>query len=338
LIFQQVKDETLWNEKGKSYSLGEIVAESSDRIEDIKLQFRQFQVQIADAVQLIEDAKKKADQAKSGGETSAGTYTSYLDAIYQVLGKTFDQGIIGLLPPGARWQKNITRYKMILYHTRQLIQVYQLRQYGACISHALVILQQCDSSLSSRAPSLFRYASFLASVAGAQTADQVKDAIEAAALPAGSFSLKRKADRDLSINAYVGFWGGWAVPPQRTESGSGTLGMAAPIGITCTWGNLNCWIQALSVHLNVLDFGVPLNTFFKDSSGLPGDLHFKNFLSLGGGLLFHVRNAPFTWGIFGTYTPEIRNIADLPNKLSTWRFLFMIALDIPIFDLNAQAE
>ena len=180
---------------------------------------------------------------------------------------------------------------------------------------------------------MFRYTSFLASIAGAQNSSDVKDAISAAALPAGSYSLKRKAEIDLSVNSYVGVSGGGDfIYDQKTAF---IVGVAAPIGVSYTW---QCNQQPMSIHLNLFDFGIPLSYSFRDSSGLPANIQFKNLLALGGGFLWHCKDSPISTGILATYTPDIRDMKGLSDKQSSWRVMLLVAVDIPIFDIYSKSE
>lgn len=52
---------------------------------------------------------------------------------------------------------------------------------------------------------IFKYANFFASVVKAESADDVANAIESAALPAGSYSIKQRAVFNISLNGYIGY-------------------------------------------------------------------------------------------------------------------------------------
>jgi hypothetical protein len=337
LIFQQIKDyKLLKDSSGKWHSLGNLVSENSknlEKIEMIKQQSRVLQNFISETTQAIETAKKYYDNAKNQGQ-SLNLYLNYLDAVFQIFEKSLDQGIFTLIPLQKDWQQKINTYELIIFHIRQLIQNYQQKEYAACISNTMVILQLCDNDFGKHVPMLFHYASFLASLTEAKDADQVKNAIEAAALPVGSFSLKRKSSQDLSINAYVGLGNGW-----ETLQNGYFLGLTAPIGISYSFRLGDGFIQAMSIHFNLFDFGMPLSANLKDSSKVPTNLQLKNLLALGPGILFHFHDLPLTSGVSFTYTPDVRNVTGIPDKQSSWKLMFFIAVDIPIFDIfNISSE
>ena len=103
-------------------------------------------------------------------------------------------------------------------------------------------------SLSRPTPDLFtslgqvvRYGSFMASVAQAKNADDVKDALEAAALPVGSSSIKRRSFRSISVNAFVGVTAGaeYAYLDNQLNHFADfrpNLGPTAPLGLALSWG------------------------------------------------------------------------------------------------------
>jgi hypothetical protein len=93
---------------------------------------------------------------------------------------------------------------------------------------------------------IVRYGSFMAAVAQAKSSDDVKEALEAAALPVGSASIKRRSFSSISVNAFVGVTTGaeyaFLTDGQR---GAGLLninsyrfnvGPTAPIGLAMSWG------------------------------------------------------------------------------------------------------
>ncbi|MBF9141278.1 hypothetical protein [Hymenobacter properus] len=95
-------------------------------------------------------------------------------------------------------------------------------------------------------PQLVRYGSFMAAVAQAKNADDVKSALEAAALPVGSSSIKRLSFSSFSINAFTGVTTGaeyaYLTQAQRVAGLPDVnywrynLGPTAPIGLSWAWG------------------------------------------------------------------------------------------------------
>ncbi|TGE13500.1 hypothetical protein [Hymenobacter elongatus] len=92
-------------------------------------------------------------------------------------------------------------------------------------------------------PQLIRYGQFMAAVAEARKAEDVHNALKAAALPTGSSSIKRQTFVNVSLNAYAGLNAGgeWL---QGSANGRllvskqlrGAAGFTAPIGLAISWG------------------------------------------------------------------------------------------------------
>jgi hypothetical protein len=119
--------------------------------------------------------------------------------------------------------------------------------------------------------SFLNYASFGANVVKAESSEDVKKAIKAVALPAGSSSIKKTTDFNIALNAYVGFVYGEDKPSRdkytvtdangdKVEvalNGGRALAVYAPIGVTFSKGMLfskrNPW--SISAFISVIDIG-----------------------------------------------------------------------------------
>jgi hypothetical protein len=106
-------------------------------------------------------------------------------------------------------------------------------------------------------PQIVRYGSFMAAIAQAKTSGDVKDALEAAALPVGSASIKRRSFSSISVNAFVGITGGaeWAYLT-KAQPGNNiddinslkpNVGPTAPIGLSFAWGRQG-YVQPLRLR------------------------------------------------------------------------------------------
>ncbi|MFK5143357.1 hypothetical protein ACI4A9_28040, partial [Klebsiella pneumoniae] len=79
--------------------------------------------------------------------------------------------------------------------------------------------------------SFVKYGTLISTVANAQSSEEVKQALNASVLPAGSYSIKRKTNWSFSINAYVGAY--WSYSNSAINKDSiPRLGLTAPVGFT----------------------------------------------------------------------------------------------------------
>jgi hypothetical protein len=338
LIFQRIKDYPLSNYGGNQYTLSsafKLLSEKKYSLVQLRGILEMLQGKFSQLSQAIENSKARADSLRRIGGAPFTIYLSYTDAALQIVEYALDQRLIDLCKLWQDPPPDVSRYRLIAFHTRQLLEQFQQQQYAASISHTLVILQLCNTH--GKFPDrFFRDAAFLASIAEAKSAGDIKSALQAAALPVGSFAIKRKASFDVSVNSYIGLGLGMDFPNHSVRKFLG--GLASPVGVTLSWGNLQGWIQACSAHINLLDFGIPLNASFADSGKIPTDLQLKHLLALGPGFICHIRNSPFSIGLLATYTPEVRAIAGVPGKQSTWRGMLLFSVDFPLFDIYANAE
>ncbi|MEM8523793.1 MAG: hypothetical protein AAGG68_04075 [Bacteroidota bacterium] len=187
------------------------------------------------------------------------------------------------------------------------------------------------------------YGTFMANIVAAQTADQVKGAIKAVAVPPGSSSVKRSAKFNVALNSYFG--GGFyqetltnSLIQQNAQSGS--VGLAVPVGITASVGGLGKsgnWSYSLFVP--ILDIGaVTAYRIDQQNVGANGnlpELTFGNLIAPGGYLILNFPKSPFSISAGAQFGPQTRKItingADLTS--SAWRYGLTATIDVPIFNL-----
>jgi uncharacterized protein YjgD (DUF1641 family) len=199
---------------------------------------------------------------------------------------------------------------------------------------------------------LIKYGSFLANVAKAETAEEVKQAIEAIALPVGSASIKKVSATNISLNAYVGISPGYE-RNSAADTYKFTFGVTSPVGVafskgrqrTCsgtTTGTSGEKRFSNTLFFSLIDLGAVTAYRFDDSntSALP-QLTLQNIFAPG---LYYVRgiaNAPISWGIGGQLGPALRDlkvaIPDAKNDIN-FSARFFIAVDIPIINLFTKTN
>ncbi len=186
---------------------------------------------------------------------------------------------------------------------------------------------------------------FTTSIAKAENAKAVKEALESYALPTGSYTLKRNAALNVSINAYPGILYGYDINSYR-ETNTITMKMeqlegsaiaiTAPVGLSITpfTGNLSFFIP-------IIDIGAPLRLRLyegddKDTTikKLP-ELSFENIFTPGFYLTYGLWDSPFA--LYGgvQYGPELAIEGDditIADK-SSWSLNIGVVVDIPLFTI-----
>ncbi len=186
--------------------------------------------------------------------------------------------------------------------------------------------------------SLLRYGAFIAAVAEAKNSDEVKNAIESAALPVGSYSIKRNSTSSIALNSFVGIYGAFESVKQGQDDKHGAnLSLIAPIGIGCSWGLGNQ--GSLELNLGILDLGAVASLRFADDTTktLPA-FKLENIFAPSFSVSYGFPGSPIL--IAGTlqYGPQLRSISSSGTELetSTWRLGVALAVDLPLLSLYAN--
>lgn len=219
------------------------------------------------------------------------------------------------------------------------------QKYSAAIYDATILLNNLNADnndLKKMTKSFVKYGTLISTVAGAQSSDEVKEALEASVLPVGSSSIKRKTNWSFSINAYVGaFWSykNTAVSQDSIPS----LGLAAPIGFTASKGTRKGNWGGFSANIQIIDLGALVNYYLinGDAATLPNDFNVKlsNIFSPGFNLLYNIPKTPLSVGWGGQYIPTLykyEQINGANNLVATnaWRWQISLLVDIPLFNLK----
>lgn len=116
------------------------------------------------------------------------------------------------------------------------------------------------SMLVGNIPKILKYGTFMANIVQSDSAAEIRSAIEAAALPVGSFTIKRESRWNMSLNAYLGGYYGKEKLNNNSStelsSWSKSYGVWVPIGIAASYGlgrHKNC--GSVSLFLSLIDLG-----------------------------------------------------------------------------------
>ena len=173
--------------------------------------------------------------------------------------------------------------------------------------------------------------SFAANMAEAKSSDEVKAAIESAALPPGSFSVKQRSSWSIGVNAYVGY--GWDFSDKELYAKS----VYAPIGFAISKGLSRKHGGALSLFVSLVDVGsfvsYRLNNGFTDS--LKQEVRLESIISPSAQLVLGVPKLPISIAAGWRETPRLfyNNSQSFSIVNSHIVFNFSILIDIPVFNI-----
>jgi hypothetical protein len=203
-------------------------------------------------------------------------------------------------------------------------------------------------------PQTIQIIHFINDMAKAENSDDVKDAIQAFALPAGSYSLKRQQKFTFSVNSYPGIMGSFETTwKNKTAYLTGTPSFTAPVGLNFCWGAPRGMSHSLFVP--VIDVGAftrmylfsskidPADTGSTEMAKLP-EFSFMNLFSPGAYYALGFRKTPlslyagFQWG------PSLREVKKEEGEIKTvnnynsMRISVGLVLDIPLWNIHSKSR
>jgi len=225
------------------------------------------------------------------------------------------------------------------------------QNYNALVLHLSSILADILGSNYDFKDQFIKYGTFMASIVEADNSDEVKAAIEAAVLPVGSSSIKRETDFNISLNAYLGPYGGAEyLPALKEDQWAPALGITAPVGVAVSWGNFGkgktgcqgkvSGGKSLTLFIPVIDIGSMASfRVGNDSSEVASEVKLANIISPGLYLYYGFGKSPISIGLGGQIGPQLREVtaSDINiDKNYYFRFGFNIVVDIPFFNLYTK--
>lgn len=242
-------------------------------------------------------------------------------------------------------------------------------KYGLVITQSITILDTL--SIGARYPHFFatykKYGLFIANVAQAKSGAEVKEVLEVAALPVGSYQIKRNTLFDISLNTYAGvFVGGEQLNSDKgtnpnVHNSAGIIGFTAPVGLAFSWGVTtqgsapanefhNTFTKdtkamyltgtSWTTFLSIIDVGAI--TAFRlsndDTQNLP-DFTWSNIVAPGLYEIVGLKNTPLSIGAGAQLGPQLRSVSGSTTaniSESNWSFRVFLAVDIPIFSFYSK--
>lgn len=215
------------------------------------------------------------------------------------------------------------------------------KQHTAAILHLTLLLAELIDGprMDKLRSGVMRYGSFMASIADAQTSEEVKHIVEAFALPVGSSAIKKHFNFNISLNAYVGPTAGFENYIDFNAIGSKPfVALHAPVGIAASWGMNG---HSVSAFFPIIDIGAFTAFRFEDpySASLP-EINFSNIIAPGAYIVWGIPKVPISVGFGGQMGPNLRkiNINSAQIEGRAWRIGAFISVDIPIVNIYTSGR
>ena len=266
--------------------------------------------------------------------------------------------------------------------TDHLVNIYLLskeEKYGLVI---VELLKTVDATgLKKKNPNLYdilnKYGTFIANVAQAKSGQDVKEALDIAALPVGSYKIKRNTLSEISLNAYPGLALGVEYrqdAPANVASSTAVVAFTAPIGLGFNWGNRKDAVRdtveinaiktsnrneyltykkgtvrrsrvvtgaSHSLFISMIDIGAVTAFRINDDATekLP-EFTWENILAPGVFYVYGIKNSPLSIGGGLQYGPQLRKITATNAEISESMFSarIFLSVDVPLFSFFSRTE
>jgi len=189
-----------------------------------------------------------------------------------------------------------------------------------------------------------KYATFMAAMVEAENPEAVKSIIKAAALPAGSSSIKKNSSFNISLQSYVGVY-------LRTDVGKNSIknnawdhkfGVIAPFGVSFNIGLGK--VGSIGLFTSFIDVGAIVDYEIKtdSTSSIEYKIELGQIFSPGVYAVYGFGfNIPLTFGVGCQYGPGLIEIKDsmttVVNNPSV-RLNIFLAFDIPIITFHNRGR
>lgn len=203
-------------------------------------------------------------------------------------------------------------------------------------SYSTIVPLRFDPKLHQNMVSLIH---FINDLAAAKNSDDVAAAIEAVALPSGSYAIKRNSICNISINSFPGIMPALEMTRMNgTTYGAFSAGFTAPLGFCISKGGDKG--SSDGVFISVIDIGAVTRLRFdaQDSTSSLPEFNFSNILAPG--IFYHhgFRKTPLSLNIGLQYGPNLRTINPDGSTKSyeSMRLGVGLVLDIPLLNLHTK--
>ncbi len=276
---------------------------------------------------------------------------------------------ISIIHPSLQCPKELIDAFNLSSKTLQIAHDISVRNYNAVVIGFLKFLSDASKEyisshgkISEFTAAFVKYGSFAANVATAKNADEVKDAIKSFALPAGSSSIKKHTQFNISLNAYTGFAYGIKNHPFHPTyttkdmngndstvklNGSQSLAIYAPVGVAFNWGL--GWQKknsvSISAFISLIDIGAVVGyRFITDTGDVSAKfkISLANIFAPGANVIIGIPNVPLSVGGGVQWIPSLQRDPqsnDFYNiDHSGLRYQVFLAVDLPLLNLHTSKK
>ena len=275
----------------------------------------------------------------------------YIDVATQII--NLADKCLGVLPSSstvkerAFVQDTRLKYLPIIRQTDSVVYSIEQQQYSNAIYQADTLLAMVfvDNTDGGKIREVFRqYGLFIAAIAESKSADDVKSAISAFALPTGSSRIKKQNFFSWGLNGYVGVYHTWNLNYQNTGLPATEWGITAPLGLSLNWGHF-LGGGAFSVYGGIIDIAAIFTYKVNSDNSVNSTIEFGQILSPSLGLVYGFPvnkknyNLPLSLGANVQWGPRLQKVSENGNSvlpMLTPRINLFLAIDIPVINFHVS--
>jgi hypothetical protein len=321
-----------------------LLARQKDHIFRLSGLIENFSLLADDVQNTIGDFKTKKDE----GTLTNEDYYTYINKAINIIDYGFKVINTFKISDGLKSDIIHDKYIAVARNANDLYKNIYTKNYNSAVLNVCSILDSLlpRDSAKKLITRVLKYGNFMASVVKAESPGDVQSAIEAAALPAGSSSIKKNSAFNISLNAYIGGYFGRSVNnPDEIDGNNSKIGVTAPVGIAFSWGlghyKSGSPIGAISLFGTLIDVGAIAGYRLNDdSTTLDQKVTLNDIFTPGGYLVYGIglpfkglSYIPISVGYGWQYGSRLYNQEggklEISDK-SRWRSNWFVAVDIPL--------
>jgi len=329
--------------------LKEFLTDLSKNYDSASAKFKQTFSLLTNAAAQASDTFVAISALKDGDEKGIQLYADYASALSSFLKATVD-----LIPDNLPTKNNLAKIQSLKHNISSFTSIIdqmvngcyyiKSKNYAALVLSTSSLFVELSKAFAPADQEKYirfkddfvKYGTFMSNILEAKNGAEVKAAIEVVALPAGSYSIKRKSAWNVSLNGYVGY----GLDFKLDDGIAGYAhGIAAPVGFSGTIGTKReCGIP-ITFFVSLIDVGSLVAYRLKNGTTdtLKQEVRLESIVSLSAQVMFGIPKTPLGLAIGYRRTPKLfygsTNGFEVANK-SKNKLNLSLLIDIPILTLH----
>ncbi|MFC1555664.1 hypothetical protein ACFL67_01130 [candidate division KSB1 bacterium] len=309
------------------------VDNTAAEIEESSKTILQYVYRLSENARIIQSFIANYDPAK---KPSIDEYYDYASTVVDILRDGLKlKGFPGILKD--------EKYEHLLKISSNVLEISHNvaeKQYSMALVNSVKILN--EMSLDNKAANeIIFYGNFMAAFVKAESKEEMINVLETAALPVGSYRIKRNTQWGVSLNSYVGVMANSEKLSDNDLSkdmSKTSFGLTSPVGFALNFIKCN---NSLSIYFPVIDVGAVTHYRLKsgEEDSFP-ELTFNNVFAPGIFIIYNFIDNPISIGGGMQIGPGLREIKDGNAVIEAggYKISAFAAIDIPIFNFFTKKK